>query len=87
MPEFLVVALLLATLAMLFVLMPVMLNRSAPSGKRNTINVVLFKDRLQELENDRNQAVIGENEFQLLKPSWSVVCWMMRRQAVRRPLR
>lgn len=65
MPEF--VALLLVALAMLFVLSPLMLNRSAPSGKRNTINVVLFKDRLQELEDDFNQGVIGKDEFQSLK--------------------
>ena len=65
MPEF--VALLLVALAMLFVLSPLMLNRSAPSGKRNTINVVLFKDRLQELEDDFNQGVIGKDEYQSLK--------------------
>ena len=61
MPEF--VALLLVALAMLFVLSPLMLNRSAPSGKRNIINVVLFKDRLQELEDDFNQGVIGKDEY------------------------
>ena len=65
MPE--LVALFLVALAMLFVLSPLMLNRSAPSGKRNTINVVLFKDRLQELEDDFNQGVIGKDEFQSLK--------------------
>ena len=65
MPE--LVALFLVALAMLFVLSPLMLNRSAPSGKRNTINVVLFKDRLQELEDDFNQGVIGKDEYQSLK--------------------
>lgn len=67
MPEFLTVALLLAALATLFVLSPLMLNRSVQSGERGAINVALFKDRLQELENDRNESVIGEDEFQSLK--------------------
>ncbi len=67
MPEFLLVSLLLAALAALFVLSPLMLNRSVESGKRSTINVALFKDRLQELENDRNGELISEDEFRSLK--------------------
>ncbi len=67
MPDFLMVSVLLAALAALFVLSPLMLNRSVQSGERGSINVTLFKDRLQELENDRKQGVIGDDEFQSLK--------------------
>ncbi|ARN75447.1 c-type cytochrome biogenesis protein CcmI [Oceanicoccus sagamiensis] len=67
MPEFLLVSLLLAALAALFVLTPLMLNRSVQSGERKEVNVALFKDRLQELEKDHREAVITEEEFQTLK--------------------
>ena len=67
MPEFLLICIALAALAALFVVSPLMLNRSVESGERGTINVALFKDRLQELEQDRLEGVITDEELQSLK--------------------
>lgn len=67
MPEFFLVALVLVLVAALFILTPLMMNRSRQQSSRDGINVSVFKQRLAELEADRNNQDITEDEFLLLK--------------------
>ncbi|MEE8057594.1 MAG: c-type cytochrome biogenesis protein CcmI [Pseudomonadales bacterium] len=67
MPESVIVAIALILLASVFVLFPVMMRRSAVDSTRSGTNIALFKERLQELESEREQAELDEDEFQHLK--------------------
>ena len=67
MPEFVLVALVLALLASFFVLSPLMMNRSEQQSSREGMNIRVFKQRLAELEADCDNRHITENEFLQLK--------------------
>ncbi|WP_101760480.1 c-type cytochrome biogenesis protein CcmI [Oceanicoccus sp. KOV_DT_Chl] len=67
MPEFFIVAIVLVLVAALFVLSPLMMNRSAQQSSREGINISVFKQRLAELEADCDNRDITEKEFLQLK--------------------
>lgn len=67
MPEFYFVMIVLFAIASCFVIFPIMLNRSTVDHDRSVINVGLFKQRLNELEAEKANQVIEEDEFQRLK--------------------
>lgn len=67
MPEFFFVVVSLSLLAAAFVIFPIMLNRSGPRQSRHETNIVLFRERLAELQNERDNNRLDEEEFQRLK--------------------
>ncbi len=67
MPEFLVVAVLLVLLALVFVLFPLMMNRNSATVNRRSINITLFKSRLAELQAQQHSGDLDADEFQRLK--------------------
>lgn len=62
----LLVALVLVILASVFVLFPLMMNRSTVSSDRRGVNVALFRERLEELNKQQQNGDIGSEELQRL---------------------
>ena len=67
MPSFMVVTLALVLIAAVFLLMPIMMNRSVAKITRQNSNVDAFKDRFAELESDHQNQLVGDDEFVQLK--------------------
>jgi len=67
MPETILVPLVLVLLAALFLLSPVMMNRSVQRSGRRSANIDLFKSRLAELESERDSGALDAVEFESLK--------------------
>lgn len=67
MPEFILVIVVLVLLAAVFLFMPVMMRRSQISSSRGVANVAVFKDRLNELQQERDNGLIDDAELLQLK--------------------
>jgi cytochrome c-type biogenesis protein CcmH len=67
MPETLLIPVILILLATLFLLSPVMMNRSVQRSSRSGVNITFFKGRLVELESDRERGILSDVEFDQLK--------------------
>ncbi len=72
MPEALLVAVILILLSSLFLLSPVMMNRSVQRSSRSGVNIEFFKGRLIELESDRARGILDDSEFEQLKTDQKV---------------
>lgn len=66
MVEFYSIAALLVLVAGLFVMFPVLLRHGDSASARESINVALFKDREQELQQERAAGAISEQQFEQL---------------------
>jgi cytochrome c-type biogenesis protein CcmH len=67
MPEFYGFTVVMALLAMLFVLLPLMAGRSQPSAKRSQVNITVFREQLDALELARQAGNYTEQEYIKLK--------------------
>lgn len=67
MPEFYGFTLMMALVAMLFVLFPIMAGRSQPSAKRSQVNITVFKEQLEAIEQARQAGNYTEQEYTKLK--------------------
>ncbi len=67
MPEFYGLALLMALLASLFVLLPLMAKPSPLSERRSDTNITVFKERLALLDADYQAGNYDQRQYQLLK--------------------
>ncbi|MEH6556608.1 MAG: c-type cytochrome biogenesis protein CcmI [Oceanicoccus sp.] len=67
MPETLLIPVILILLAILFLVSPVMMNRSVQRSSRRGVNITFFKGRLVELESDRARGILNDTEFEQLK--------------------
>ncbi len=67
MSETLLIPVILMLLASLFLLSPVMMNRSVLRSSRSGVNIDFFKGRLIELESDRERGILDDAEFEQLK--------------------